>query len=33
VDPKDTKSGPIFFFRRDDGHWHLLREMSVWHRD
>ena len=32
VDPKDTASGPIFFFRRDEGHWHLLREMSVWYR-
>jgi hypothetical protein len=30
VDPKSPSSGPVFFFRRDDGHWRILREMSVW---
>jgi hypothetical protein len=32
ADPKDAASGQIFFFRRDAGHWHLLREMTVWSR-
>ena len=26
-------SGPVFFFRREDGHWYLLDEMSEWGRD
>jgi hypothetical protein len=30
VDPYSPSSGPVFFFRRDDGHWRILREMSVW---
>jgi hypothetical protein len=33
VDPKSPASGPIFFFRRDEGHWHILREMTVWYRN
>ncbi len=28
--PKTDVSGPVYFFRRDDGHWRLLREMSFW---
>jgi len=23
-------SGPVFFFRRSEGHWYLLDEMSEW---
>lgn len=30
VDPSSPSSGPVYFFRRDDGHWRILREVSVW---
>jgi len=30
--PKSPSSGPVFFFRRDDGHWRILREISVWEK-
>jgi hypothetical protein len=31
--PSPKRSGPVFFFRRDDGHWRMLREASGWDKD
>jgi hypothetical protein len=28
--PRDD-SGPVFFFRKDNGRWQMLAEMSVWY--
>jgi hypothetical protein len=34
VDPESpSRGGPVYFFRLDDGHWHMLREVSVWYKD
>ena len=30
VDPASPESGPVFFFRQDDGRWRMLRETSFW---